>query len=309
MLDVDVKEFWKEDELAQKENCFNPDAKQVALGIRMSDECVFAELDEKGHPWIETPRVRRIELNKRYNDKAEKIVGKRLLKEDFPKTEERFPYIKRIGEVFEGEYIINNNSEWLEGNIKTPQELEALLNRIDKLDMREVMLPTDWEKDKKRIFEEYGRKPTQQRHIRGPVTLATSIFSVENLIFLLMDEPDLAQRFSQTIAKSVITMTEIMDIEAGYDKDSAPHGFSFADDNCYLLNAPMYEAFGYPVLKSLFDRFSPDPKDWRYQHSDSPMGHHLPVISRANLTACNFGPTVLVDEIRKSMRCAIYIYA
>ena len=78
MSSINLEAFWKEDELAHKDNCFYK-ARQVALGIRMSDECVFAELDEEGNPWSETPLQRRIDLNKRYNDKAEKIVGKRLL--------------------------------------------------------------------------------------------------------------------------------------------------------------------------------------------------------------------------------------
>ena len=50
-LDLDIEQFWKDEELAHKDNCFSPDAPQVALGIRMSNECVYAELGEEGHPW------------------------------------------------------------------------------------------------------------------------------------------------------------------------------------------------------------------------------------------------------------------
>jgi len=63
----------------------------------------------------------------------------------------------------------------------------------------------------------------------------------------------------------------------------------------------MYEMFGYPILKAVFDRWSPKPEDMRYQHSDSDMGHLLPILGRLNFTGCNFGPKVLVDEIRKYM--------
>ena len=58
MLPVDLEKFWADDELAHRDNCFSKDAPQVALGIRMSDECVFAELDEPGNPWGHTPRER-----------------------------------------------------------------------------------------------------------------------------------------------------------------------------------------------------------------------------------------------------------
>ena len=49
-LDLDIDQFWRDEENAHKDNCFSLDAKQVALGIRMSDECVFAELGEEGKP-------------------------------------------------------------------------------------------------------------------------------------------------------------------------------------------------------------------------------------------------------------------
>ena len=274
---------------------------QVALGIRMSEECVFAELGEEGNPWGHTPRERRLELNKRNNDKAERIVGRRLLPETLPEPDAEFPYVKRIGEVFEGKYIHNGISEWLEGTVNTPSELEKLLDRVEKLDLREFILPPDWESEKKRIYETYGIKPPLMRHVRGPVTLATSIYGAENLIFLIIDEPDLAKRFSDVILKVITEMAAIMDEEAGYDETNRPGGFSFADDNCCLLTPEMYELFGYPILKAVFDRWCPDPDDYRYQHSDSDMAHLLPILGRLNLTGCNFGPNVLVDEIRKYM--------
>lgn len=301
MLDVDIKQFWKDDELAHRDNCFNPAAPQVALGIRMSEECVFAELGEEGNPWGYTPRERRLELNKRYNDKAEKTVGRRLLPETLPEPDEEFPYVKRIGEVFEGKYIYNGISEWLEGSVSTPQELEKLLDRVEKLDLRGFMFPPNWESEKKRIYEKYGIKPPLLRHVRGPVTLATSICGAENLIFLIIDEPDLAKRFSDLICKVILEMAAIMDEEAGYDETNRPGGFSFADDNCCLLSPEMYEMFGYPILKAVFDKFCPNPEDDRYQHSDSDMAQLLPILGRLDLTGCNFGPSVLVDEIRRYM--------
>ena len=302
MLPLDLEQFWKDDAIAHQDNCFCKNSPQIALGIRMSDECVYAELGEKGDPWgIEDP-LRRVELNKRYNDKAEKIVGIRLLSEALPDVKAQFPQIKRIGEVFGGTYsYIENGGEWLESPIKSTSALESKLDEIDRMDLREFMLPANWESEKKRIYEYSGKRPNLLRHIRGPVTLATSIFGEANFLFLYYDAPELFKRFSDTIKRVIIEMAEIMDVEAGFAIGHAPRGFSFADDNCCLLTPDMYEMFGYPVLKSVFERFSPDENDSRYQHSDSPMAHLLPVLSRLNLTGCNFGPTVLVDEIRKYM--------
>lgn len=297
MWEVDLEQFWKDDEAAHRDNCFAK-APQVALGIRMSDECVFAELGEEGTPWAPIPRERRLELNKRYNDRAEKVVGRRLLRETLPDPRSEFPYVKRIGEVFGGSYVYENDTEWLTQSVSTPEELEKLLDRVESMDLREFMLPANWESEKKRIYEEFGRRPGTMRGIRGPVTLACSIFGAENLIFLGMDEPDLYARFSRVIGDVTMKMAAIMDEEAGVTAESQ-RGFSFADDNCCLLTPDLYRRFGYPVLKRLFEHYSPDPGDPRYQHSDSAMAHLLPILGELNLTGVNFGPTVLVPEIRK----------
>lgn len=202
MFQVDLDKFWADDEVSHKENCFFKDAPQVALGIRMHDECVFSELGVEGDPWGIMNKDERIELNKRYNDIAEKTVGIRLLREDYPHQDERYHGVKRIGEVFEGVYKTGNKTgEWLSSNVKTPSELEKLLDRVDKLDLRDFMMPPNWENEKIRIFEYY----------------------------------------------------------------------------------------------------SPNENDKRFQHSDSAMAHLLPILGKLNLTGCNFGPTVLVDEIRKYM--------
>ena len=299
-LELDAAQFWRDDALAHEENCFSPKAPQVALGIRMSHECVFAELGVEGHPWDPIDPVRQAELNKRYNDKAEKIVGRRLLPEQYDTV--HFPYVKRIGEIFGSRYEYVNHSEWLHRCAETPEELEALLDRVDKMDIRSFILPENWAAETKRIYEETGRRPAPMRHIRGPVTLACSLMGEENLIFLILDEPDLAKRFSDTIKRVIIDMCDVLDEEAGVKpEEKGKYGFSFADDNCCLLNPEMYEFFGYPILRDVFAHFAPGENDSRYQHSDSAMGHLLPILGRLGLTGVNFGPTVLVPEIRQHL--------
>lgn len=301
-LDLDTEQFWKDDALAHADNCFSADAPQVALGIRMSHECVFSELGVKGHPWDPIDPVRQAELNKRYNDKAEKIVGRRLLPEAYDAPAVQFPPVKRIGEVFGSRYEYINHSEWLHRCCETEQDVENMLNRVDRLDIRSFMLPENWESEKKRIFEETGRRPSPMRHIRGPVTLACSLIGEENLIFLILDAPELAIRFSETIKRVILEMGDIMDGEAGVKpEERGRYGFSFADDNCCLLNPEMYALFGYPILRDVFAHFAPGENDRRYQHSDSAMGHLLPILGRLNFTGVNFGPTVLIPEIRKYM--------
>jgi uroporphyrinogen decarboxylase len=304
MYDVDLDIFWKDDGIAHKENCFSIESPQVALGIRMSQDCVFAELGIDANPWLKASIEDRIELNKRYNDKSEKIVGKRLLPEIFNEINDKLPDIKGIVDVFEVRRITNNSGTvWLKSDCTTPEELENLLDRVEKKrnSLYEFIIPPTWEYDKKIKYEMYGLKPKPIRAVRGPVTLAMSIFGVENLVYLIIDKPDLAKRFSQSISDVIYDIVTIMDNEAGYEPGNIPGGFSFFDDNCCMLTREMYEFFGYPVLKRIFDHWCHNPAHKRYQHSDSDMGHLLPVLSRLNFTGVNFGPKVLVNDIRRYM--------
>lgn len=311
MLELDIEQFWKDEEIAHAENCFSKAAPQVALGIRMSDECVFAELGEEGQPWGYTPPERRYELNCRYNEKARKIVGRALLAENKPVPPEQRPKVtipgyRQIGEVFGGQYVFDGNTTWLKGTIEDNEGLEKKLDEIDTLTgnpekFRAFVLPADWDERCKAVYELYGRRPGQFTGIRGPVTLATSVFGIENLLFLYYDDPELFTRFADTIGDVVLAYVELFIRESGHDESNFRHGFSFADDDSNLLTPDMYRTFGYRVLKRVFEKTSPNPADSRYQHSDSAMGHLIPLLADFNLTGCNFGPTVTVQEIRRYM--------
>ena len=181
-----------------------------------------------------------------------------------------------------------------------------MLDRVEERleDLRAFMLPENWAEERERLMG-LGRKPGLYRGQRGPVTFAMSVYGVEALIFLILDNPDLAGRFRDLILRAMLERAGILDEEAGYTPAKAPRGFSFADDNSALLTAEMYEFFAYPIVKGMFDRYCPDPGDRRGQHSDSDMGHLLPILGRCNLAWTNFGPTVMVDEIRRHMPNAV----
>ncbi len=314
MTKNDLDTFWKSDAEAKLENCFNSRAAQVSLGIRMSEECVYSELNEPGDPWniAALPLPHRIELNKRYNEKAVQTVGIPLLPEKFPPPEAIYPPIKRIGEVFGGIYETGyRTGEWLHHKkLHTPEDLSNQLDLINIMradgyrGLKQFIYPENWEQEKKRIREEFGLQPPLLRHIRGPVTLATSLFGLENLSYLAIDNTELFIRFGNTIKQVILAMAELSDREAGYTNSNFIHGFSFADDDCSLFTPEMYHVFGYPVLKAVFGKYSPEAEDMRFQHSDSAMAHLLPQLGSLNLNGCNFGPTVLVEEIREFLPCA-----
>ncbi|MFP4176370.1 MAG: hypothetical protein ACLFT2_04020 [Candidatus Brocadiia bacterium] len=306
---VDLDRFY-EDQAVAAQDPFGDDIPQCPLGIWMNGRCVFDELGVEVDHWrYQNDPEWRLELNRRYNDRAERIVGKRLLNEDPPDPDaedENYPPVKRLGHIFDGEWEWQGESWWLKQAASTAEELREVLDRAEARieNLREFMLPENWDEKRDRLME-MGIKPNLYRHQRGPVTFAMSIYGVENLIFLIQDDKDLAGRFRDLICRGMLKRARILDEEAGYSPETAPRGFSFADDNCALLTPDMYEFFGYPILEAVFEEYAPDPDDRRYQHSDSDMGHIVPILGRLDLTGVNFGPTVMVDHIREHLPRAV----
>ncbi len=303
---LDIVRFWQDEDRASRDP-WAADCPQVPLGIRMGRECVF---DELGLPddWYRLfhDSAFRVDAERRYNDKAESIVGRRLLGEHAGDPALAWPRVKELHDVFEAENVWHDASYWLRQSANGEDELIALLDRVEKrLDnLRGFLLPPEWDEEKARITALGGRVPLY-RGQRGPVTFAMSVYGAEPLIFLLIDNPGLAGRFRDLILRAMLERARILDEEGGYTAATAPRGWSWADDNCALLNAEMYGFFGWPILKGLFDRYSPAPQDHRYQHSDSDMGHLLPLLGKLNLTGCNFGPNLTVTEIREHLPHAV----
>ena len=301
---VDLDRFWADQEIAIKDP-FGADIPQVPLGIAFGQDSVFAELGIEEDTWRQCQEpVWAAELNRRFNDHAERIVGKRLMSDAPWEPDRVYPPVKRLHEIFEAEEKWHSGSWWIHQAATNEDELKALLDRVDDRDVRSFILPENWAEEKARLMA-LGVNPPLYRGQRGPVTFAMSVYGVENLIFLVHDNPDLAGRFRDTILRCMLEIGRVLDEEAGFTPETAPHGFTFLDDNSAMLTPAMYEQFAYPILKGLFDRYSPDPGDWRFQHSDSAMGHIMPLLARLNLNGANFGPTITVAEIRQAIPNAV----
>ncbi len=298
---VDFEQFFADQAVAIADP-FGKSIPQCPLGIWMSGECVYAELGIEEDYWrYAHDDPWRLELNRAYNDISERIVHKRLLSEEpAPPETMRYPPHKLLHDIFEGKNTWHAGSWWLEQAANSEDELAALLDRVEKRleNLHDFMLPENWHEEHQRL-QKLGVKAPAYRGQRGPVTFAASIYGPENLIFLLHDNSALAGRFRDLILRSMLGMAEVLDCAAGRTRETEPRGFGFADDNCCLLTPDMYEFFGWPVLKGMFERYSPGENDSRYQHSDSAMGHLLPLLGKLGMTGLNLGPTVTVSEIRR----------
>ncbi len=303
---VDLDRFWADQALAVQDP-FGLAIPQVPLGVLMSGECVYDELGIAEDYWrYDHDPAWRLELNRAYNDRAEKIVGRRLLPEKMDGPSRQYPPRKELHDLFGEKNVWHDRSWWLMQSAHDEGELAALLDRVEKRleNLRAFLLPDNWDAEKVRLTA-LGIKPPLYRWQRGPCTFATSIYGAETFLMLLMDSPNLAVRLRDTILRAMLAIAKLLDEEAGFTPATSSRGFGFADDNCALLSPELYELFGYPILKGVFDVYAPGPGDWRYQHSDSAMGHLLPFFGKLRMTGVNFGPTLSVAQIRRHCPTAV----
>jgi uroporphyrinogen decarboxylase len=237
MLDVDLERFWHDNSLAQPDP-FGPHIPQPPMAGLVNYETLFSEL---GYP----SDMRRLETDfdfartaaKAYNDKAQAILGLRPLDEAAYDPARRAPYVKSIGELFGCARVWESDSWWLLPCARAPAQLEQVLDRVERLDLRSAMLPEDWDAQARRYREATGRGPVLGHWLRGPVTLATSIYDAQELIFLLHDQPALAARFRDALLRVILDYFTICDQVS--DPAGVAPGFGFADDNCALLTTDM----------------------------------------------------------------------
>jgi len=306
---LDIPRFWADNERACRDP-FAADCPQVALGLNMSYECMFAELGvpEDWYRHYHDPAWVR-SIAGPYNDKAERIVGRRLLDERPPDLPElTWPQPRELHDVFEAENVFHGDSFWLKQCANTPGGLAALLDRVERrLDggLRAFLLPPEWGREGARL-RRLGVPSPIYRSQRGPVTFATSIYGAENLIYLILDNPALAERFRDVLTRAILERARILDEERGWRSPAdAGRGWSWADDNSCLLNKEMYDFFAKPVLAAVFTRYAPEPGDLRHQHSDSDMAQHLETLGELGLTGANFGPNLTVSQIRRHLPRAV----
>ncbi len=306
---LDIEAFWK-DQAVAKADPFGDSIPQAPLGAICTAECVFDELgiEQDDRRFLED-RAWALEISRRYNDKAEAIVGRRLLPETPPDPSRKWPSVKQLYDIFEAENVWEGGktgSWWLKPSAHTADELSALLNRVEaRLEsLRDFLLPDNWESEKRRLLDAGLRVPLY-RHQRGPCTFACSIFGAENMLLLAYDNPALFARFGEVLGRAILARARLLDEEAGLTPEQAQGRWSWADDNCCLFTPDMYETFAMPIHRAVFSRYAPRPEHKRYQHSDSAMAHLLPLLSELDLTGTNFGPTLSVTEIRQSCPHAV----
>ena len=150
---VELDRFWADKKVADADP-FGLRIPQLALGIAMSGECVYDELGVAEDYWrYEHDDNWRLQLNRAYNDRAERIVGRRLLSESPRDASLQYPPIKGLHDLFEAKNIWHGQSWWLMQSSHSEDGLKALLDRVERRleDVRGFILPPNREAENARL--------------------------------------------------------------------------------------------------------------------------------------------------------------
>lgn len=297
--ELDVKAFWEEN--AKCNIPFSTNKPRVPIHFWLDDHFIIEEMKIPSTLEYYNNEDYRIKVHKEFNDRVEKVLGRRFVGES-----KSYRLALNRFEVVMGSKLVltEGGTPWLESTVESIDDVKKLIDRAQKLDMEKAVLPEGWEKEKERLEKETGREVQfGGGGSRGPATMATSILGTVNTCMFIMDYPEVMDDFFEILTDKLIEYNETMSKYTGHPINRTH--FGIADDNCYLYPPKQYERFIVPSMQRLIKEYAPEPHHLRHQHSDSDMGHLMGILNDLGINAVNFGPNIHPLDIRKAMPKAL----
>lgn len=291
--DLDLKEFWKENELCQKP--FSTDKPRIPIMFWLDDHYVIEHMGIKSTlKFYEDDKYRQAIIEK-FNRITEKELGRKF-HDDGPPAPEPARFEVVMGAKLE---IVEGGTPWLETSVENIDDVKKLISDIGGLDMKKEIFPPDWEEQKKEYEKATGKKLRLGGiRSRGPATIATSVLGTTNTCMFIMDEPDVMDEFFKLLGDRLVEYNKILMEDTG---NETMEGYEFFDDNCFLFPPDQYERFCAPVLEKVFNEFAQGMFTKRFQHSDSDMGHLMGILHDIGVNAVNLGPSLEPKDIKATM--------
>jgi uroporphyrinogen decarboxylase len=296
--ELDLRKFWEENDTGFSP--FDTTKARVPIDLPFDDHYLLEFMAADSTVRYFKDRDYRLGLHRKCNDLMEKEIGLRF----FHETEDMVLQPNRF-EVIMGAHweMAEGGTPWLESTVETIEDVQELIKKAEKLDMKKAAFPEGWFEEKEAFEKTSGKKMRLggQGH-RGPATMATSILGTTNTCMFIMDEPEVMKEFFVLLTEKMVEYHKALMEATG---NTVGKKYWITDDNCYLFPPKQYLEFCAPFLARVFAEFAPNPGDERYQHSDSAMGHLMGILNDVGVNSTNFGPTIHPLEIRKAMPKAV----
>lgn len=287
--------FWEENRLCEGKP-FRTDKPRAPVSMHFDDHFLMG-LVPYSVVRYHSDAAYQEEVHRQANDILEAELGRRFYPEIVCPV-----HPKRIEFVFGAWFEIHEGSTpWLANDVRTIDDVRRLIDRVEREPIDERLLPEGWEAEVRRFEERTGGRVAWGTGGRGPVTVGTSVLGAENLCLWMVEEPETIGEFYSLLARKYVEWARFLRDLSGFEGS----GWWVTDDDSCLISRELYEQFCEPVLRALFEAFAPGPDDRRYQHSDSAMGHLMPVLRRLGVNGVNLGPTIHPADIRAALPEAV----
>jgi len=290
---LDIGAFWQENKTCQS---FSTEKPRCAASFSPDDHWIFEFMQVPSTLRYYQDKTYRDDLHCQVNQITQEYVGQAFFDED---TWEHNP--KRIENLFGCEFEYREGgTPWFVPVTADPEEFAQVLEHAENTDLKHWAFPEEFliEWDARRSLGE--EMPMLGTGSRGPATIMTSVLDVETLFFWFYDHPELMQRFRDMLSTKMVELNTLLREFSG----NTDAGWWITDDNSALFNRKLYAEYCVPVLEKVLSAMAPGDA-YRYQHSDSSMGHLLDFQYDLGIWDVNYGPKVDAALIREKMPDAI----
>ena len=286
---LDVTSFWEENERCQE---FTTDKPRCAASFSPDDHWIFEFMAVPSTLRYYQDKPCRDELHHQVNQGTQEYIGRSFFEEN---TWQYSP--KRIENLFDCYFEYHEGSTpWLVPVTTDPVAFAHTLDRAEDIDLKTWAFPEEF------LLEWQARQsagkalPLLGTGSRGPATIMTSVLDAQTLFFWVYDHPELIRRFRDILASKMVELNTILREFSG----NTQPGWWITDDNSALFNRKLYSQYCVPVLETVLEALAPGDA-YRYQHSDSAMGHLLDFQYNLGIRGVNYGPEVDAALIRAKM--------
>lgn len=285
----DAEAFWQENALCTEPTTSKP---RCSASLPVDDHWLFEFMAVPSTLRYYREKSYRDALHRQANELTRQYLGIAYFDEDSWVNSPR-----RIENLFGCDFAYTENATpWLTHVTDDPTEFARVLDRAEETDMSTWAFPEAY-MDEWNARRQAGKPlPTLGGGGRGPATVMTSVLQPETYFYWIEDHPELMHRFSDVLARKMIELNEVL---RGFSGNTA-RAWWILDDNSCLFSPQAYRDFCFPALKRVMDHFAPAGA-FRYQHSDSAMGHLLDLQRELGICRVNYGPEIDVRFIRNKM--------
>ncbi len=195
-----------------------------------------------------------------------------------------------------------DTTPWFEHIVHGPEDMKALLTRLEKIDISQAGLVPWYASCYKQLNRPYRwRILHDSTAMHGPGTILSFLCSTTDLAYYLYDVPDLLLALLECIGEITVAYSRTVRRLTG----APATGVSLFDDVAGLISPHHFERFFLPVYEKIYGELAPGPDDDRFYHNDAKVAHLLGFLSNLGVNGINPDPETDPALIRRELPEAI----